>query len=78
MKFLNWNRRKVQNLTAWEIWMFVAGRVFMSFGIGVVAMRYYPESIAPFGFPTLAIGLLLLAFASKGMVRPSPPDLNLK
>jgi hypothetical protein len=30
----------VQNLTAWEIWFFITGRVLMSFGLGVLVMTF--------------------------------------
>ena len=73
MRFLNWNRRKVQNLTPWEIWAFIAGRVFMSFGLGVLAMRYYPQIADSFGIPTLVIGVILLIFAAKGFTRKEAP-----
>jgi len=73
MRFLNWNRRKVQNLTAWEIWGFIAGRVFMSFGLGVLAMQYYPQMAGPLGIPTLIIGIVLLVFAAKGFARKDVP-----
>jgi hypothetical protein len=74
MRFLNWNQKKVQNLTPWEIWMFVAGRVFMSFGIGVLAMKYYPQMVSWSGIPTLVFGIILLAFAARGLTRKSPPS----
>ena len=69
MRFVNWNRRKVRKLTAWEIWGFIAGRVFMSFGLGVLAMQYYPQIAGSFGIPTLIIGIVLLIFAAKGLAR---------
>ena len=69
MRFLNWNQRKVHNLTPWEIWGFIAGRVFVSFGLGVLAMKYYPQIVASFGIPALVIGLVLLVFAAKGLAR---------
>ena len=69
---LKWNQKKVQNLTPWEIWMFVAGRVFFSYGVGVLAMRYYPDAVAWSGLPTIVIGLVLLALAAKGLMRKSP------
>lgn len=74
MRFLNWNQKKVQNLTPWEIWMFIAGRVFASFGIGVLAMTYFPQTVSWFGIPTLVLGLILLAIAAKGLARKSPPS----
>jgi hypothetical protein len=75
MRFLNWNHRKVQNLTPWEIWGFIAGRVFMSFGLGVLAMEYYPQIAASLGIPTIIIGFILLIFSAKGLVRKDDPKV---
>ena len=75
MCFLNWNRRKVQNLTAWEIWGFIVGRVLMSFGLGVLAMQYYPQMAGSLGIPTLIIGIVLLIFAAKGLARKDDPKV---
>lgn len=75
MRFPNWNHRKVQNLTPWEIWAFIAGRVFMSFGLGVLAMQYYPQISGSLGFPTLIIGFVLLIFAAKGLRRKETPKV---
>ena len=69
MRFLNWNQRKVQNLTPWEIWGFIAGRVFMSFGLGVLAVQYFPRVAGPLGIPTLVLGIICLVFAAKGFTR---------
>jgi hypothetical protein len=69
MRFLNWNRRKVQNLTAWEIWGFIAGRVFMSFGLGILAMQYYPQIVASLSVPSLIAGIALLGFAARGLTQ---------
>jgi hypothetical protein len=69
MRFLNWNHRKVQNLTPWEIWGFIAVRVFMSFGFGVLAMQYYSQIASVLGIPTLIIGIAHLIFAAKGLTR---------
>lgn len=69
MRFLNWNHKKVQNLSPWEIWMFIAGRVYMSYGIGVLAMRYYPQAVYRSGCPALVLGLVLLIVAAKGFLR---------
>jgi peptidoglycan/LPS O-acetylase OafA/YrhL len=73
MKFLNWNHKKVQNLTPWEIWMFITGRVFMSFGVGILVAQYFPQVVSWLGIPTLVIGFILLAVAAKGLARKSPP-----
>jgi hypothetical protein len=72
MSLLKWNQKKVQNLTPMEIWMFVAGRVLFSFGVGVLAMRYYPDAVAWSGLPALLVGFVLLVFAAKGLIRKSP------
>lgn len=73
---LDWNRRKVQNLTAREIWFFIAGRVFMSFGLGVLVMKYVPELDSPLAIPTLIIGALLLFVAAKGFLRKRTDSTN--
>ena len=75
MRFLNWNHRKVQDLTPWEIWAFIAGRVFMSFGLGVLAMQYYPQISGSLGIPTLVIGVILLIFAARGLRRKETPKV---
>jgi hypothetical protein len=72
MRFLNWNGRKVQNLTPWEIWAFIAGRVLMSFGLGVLAVRYIPQVADALAIPTLVAGIICLVFAAKGLARKSP------
>jgi hypothetical protein len=69
MQFLNWNHRRVQNLTPWEIWGFIAGRVFISFGLGVLAMTYFPQIAGSLGIPTMTVGIVLLLLAAKGLVR---------
>jgi hypothetical protein len=69
MKFLNWNHKKVQNLTPWEIWMFIAGRVFMSFGLGVLAMQFFPVVAGWLAVPTIVFGFILLILAAKGLFR---------
>lgn len=65
------NQRRVRKLTGLEIWLFLVGRSLMAFGVGVLAMAYVPSMAAPLGWPTLAIGLLLLLVASRGLFRKS-------
>jgi hypothetical protein len=72
MGLLNWNHQKVQNLSPWEIWGFIAGRAFVSFGLGVLAMQYCPQIVSSLGVPTLVIGIFLLIFAAKGLRRREP------
>ena len=68
---LNWNTRKVKNLTGMEIWLFIVGRVLAAFGVGVMGVRYYPQIVRPLGLPALAVGLPLLLTAAKGLMRPN-------
>jgi hypothetical protein len=67
MRILDWNRRKVQNLSAWEIWFFIAGRVLVGVGIGILAMKYVPDIAGPVAIPGLLVGLVLLFVAAKGL-----------
>ncbi len=69
MGLLKWSHSKVKNLTAWEIWGFIAGRVLAGFGLGVLAMQYFPKITAPLGVPILAAGMILLIIAGKGLAR---------
>lgn len=73
MRALDENRRRVQNLTPWEIWGFIAGRVFMSFGLGVLAMQYFPDVAASIAVPSLVLGFICLVFAAKGLRRKDGP-----
>ena len=68
---LNWNTRKVKNLTGMEIWLFIVGRVLIGFGVGIICMRYYPQIAGPLGPPSIAVGLLLMLAATKGLFRPN-------
>ncbi|MDB6140136.1 MAG: hypothetical protein JWO94_3208 [Verrucomicrobiaceae bacterium] len=49
----------------------MAGRVLMSFGLGVLAMQYCPQLVGSLGIPTLIVGVILLVFAAKGLRRKS-------
>jgi hypothetical protein len=44
---LEWNRAKVKNLTGFEIWLMIVGRVLAGFGFGVLAVRYIPQIANP-------------------------------
>ena len=72
---LEGNRSRVQNLTGPEIWMFIIGRVFVAFGIGVLAMTYFPAAAAHLAWPAVVVGLVFLVVASRGLTRkpPVPP-----
>jgi hypothetical protein len=69
MRFLNWNHRKVQDLSPGEIWMFITGRVLMSFGGGILSMIYFPDVAKWLALPSIVIGFILLIFAAKGLFR---------
>jgi peptidoglycan/LPS O-acetylase OafA/YrhL len=72
MSLLNWNHKKVQNLTPWEIWFFILGRVLLGFGLGVLAMQNYPRMFGWSGPPLCGLGALFLLAASKGFARKDP------
>jgi len=42
-QMLKWNAAKVKNLTGVEIWLFIIARVFVGFGLGVLATQYFPQ-----------------------------------
>jgi len=46
---LEWNKAKVRNLTGTEIWLMIAGRVLAGFGLGVLAVGYFPQAVSPMG-----------------------------
>jgi hypothetical protein len=70
---LAWNQRKVGQLTPSEVWLFIAGRVLAAFGLGMLAVIYLPDSSVA-AWPSLVLGLVILAIAFKGFRRaPKPP-----
>jgi len=75
MRFLNWNHRKVQNLTPWEIWGFIAGRVLVSFGFGIMLTQRYAQLADSLLLPILIVGFVLLIFAAKGLRRKEAPKI---
>jgi hypothetical protein len=66
------NRSRVQNLTGLEIWLFILGRVLVGFGIGILAMTYAPALASVAVWPAIAVGIILLVLASRGMSRKGP------
>jgi hypothetical protein len=66
---LNWNAKKVQNLTGSEIWFFILGRVLVAFAMGILLTEYFPRVVAPIALPALAISLVLFAIAARGFWR---------
>jgi hypothetical protein len=49
---LKWNAAKVKNFTGIEIWPFIIARMLIGFGLGVLAVRYFPQVANPLGTPT--------------------------
>ena len=64
---LKWNHDRVKNLSPTEIWLFIIGRVFAGFGLGILAVIYFPTIFSSLGIPALIIGLGLMVFAGKGL-----------
>lgn len=63
------NRRRVQQLTGLEIWFFILARVRVAFALGVIAMAHFPDVARLLALPALIAGIILFAFASKGLRR---------
>jgi len=70
---LNWNARKVKNLTGTEIWLFILGRVLIAFALGIVATQYFPQFTPRIALPLLLVGVILFAIAARGL-RRSPEN----
>ena len=66
---LGWNAAKVKQLTPLEIWLFIAGRVLAGFGVGILAMRYWPQIFAHVGWPSALAGVACVVVALKGLRR---------
>jgi hypothetical protein len=66
---LKWNAAKVRKLTGTEIWLFIISRVLIGFGLGVLAVHYFPSVADTLGVPALDLGALLFAVASIGLFR---------
>ena len=63
------NRRRVQNLSGSEIWMFIVARVLVGFATGALTMLYFPRVAVYLMWPALIVGSLLFGLASKGLWR---------
>src|SRR5258708_6753470 len=74
MAMLDWNVKKVQNLTSAEIWLFIVARVLVGFAAGILVTQYFPGVAALVVFPALAIGVVLFAIAARGLWRQTQPD----
>jgi len=75
MSILEANQRKVRNLSPAGIWMFIVGRVLAAFGLGILAMAYFPAVAFPAAIPVVVIGVALLAIALTRFAQtPSNPE----
>jgi hypothetical protein len=54
---LEWNRAKVKNLTGFEVWLMIVGRVLVGFGFGISAVRWITDIANPLGVPVKFLGL---------------------
>lgn len=63
------NRRRVQNLTGGQLWLFILARVLLAFGVGVLARTYYPGVVGPLAWPAIGVGIILFVLAARGLVR---------
>ena len=73
---LKWNAAKVKGLTGTEIWLFIIARVLIAFGLGVLAVRYFPQVASTLGIPALVLGGILFIIAAKGLVRAPKESAN--
>ncbi|MBM7124210.1 hypothetical protein ACFFJT_00455 [Dyella flava] len=71
---LEGNRRRVQNLSGGEIWMFIIARVLIGFAAGVLATLYFPAVASYLAWPAFVAGVLLFVLASKGLLRSRRPN----
>ena len=54
--------------------MFIVGRALMAFGVGILAMTYFPDLATDLAWPSLVIGLVLFLVAARGLVRSQPSN----
>ena len=66
---LEWNRRRIQNLTGTEQWLFIIGRVLVGFALGELTALYFPDFSHKIVIPVLVIGMLILVIPVRGMFR---------
>ena len=66
------NRSRVQGLTGLEIWLFIIGRVLVAFGVGALAMAYFPSVTSTMSWPAVVVGVVILLVASRGLFRRPP------
>ena len=68
------NRSRVQGLTGLEIWLFIIGRVLVAFGIGALAVAYYPWVASTLAWPAVVVGVVILLVGSRGLFRRPPEE----
>ena len=68
------NRKRVQQLTGIEIWIFIVARVLLGFAFGVFAVIYFPRIAPHLAWPALILGAVLFLVAAKGLFRRGPGD----
>jgi hypothetical protein len=57
-------------------WLATLGRVLAAFGLGVLAMTFYPRAAAPLGIPLAFAGVLAMLVGGRlgaRRERPAPP-----
>jgi ABC-type spermidine/putrescine transport system permease subunit I len=50
--------------------------MLIGFGLGVLAVRYFPQVANPLGIPALIAGMILFLIAAKGFFRSSKETAN--
>jgi hypothetical protein len=63
------NRRRVQNLTGSEIWLFIISRVLLGFGLGALTVSHFPAIASAATWPPIIIGIVLFVVAARGLAR---------
>lgn len=63
------NRKRVQQLTGAEIWVFIVARVLLGFALGVFAAIHFPHVATHLAWSTLILGVALFVIAAKGLLR---------
>jgi hypothetical protein len=66
---LNWNHRRVRNLSPREIWLFIVGRVVAALGVGMFAALNWPALSRMAAIPLVAVGVVCLIVAGRGLAR---------
>jgi hypothetical protein len=70
---LAWNQRQVRKLAPIEIWLFIIGRVLIGLGAGMAVAFYLPSFSRAAAVPLIALGVICLLAASRGLFRRVEP-----